>query len=117
MASTLIEKAEFIARSRLDTHDDPLVLCLVVKYFLLKKDLPKASEEIIEEILNLYPYQFSKQRALRFISENLGLEKEFSCQSDGYNSISPSWVEIVSGEEGEILYALLKFMQAITRGK
>jgi len=108
-AFTLIEKAEFYARSRLHIHHDPLFLSLLVKFCFAKEDEDKASEEIREEILRLHPYQFSKQKALKFIVEHI--DSEVNISSGKKTSTRAIWNEVVKNGEDEILFALLKFSQ------
>ncbi len=106
-----IEKAERLARSRISVHDDPLILTLLVKYFLLEDDSTALAAGIKKEFLDLNPFQFSKHNAWMFIVgwEELALEANHS--STTKNSTYPSWDDVVKSEETEIIYALINFLR------
>ena len=107
----LIAKAEYFARSRRDIHHDPLILVLLVKFNLVQGDSPEHGESIREEILNLYPYQFLKQKALNYISLTPVTEAELYLPGSKRTSIRAMWNKIVKGEQEEIIYALLQLLQ------
>ena len=110
-AVALIEKAESLARSRIKTHHDPLILTLFVKYFLVAERSSETAESIKKEFLDLHPFQFSKHGAWIFLTgcEELALETDVS--SSVKPSKNSSWGEIVKSGEIEIIHALIKMLQ------
>jgi hypothetical protein len=108
-AKTKVEKAENLARSRLHIHHDPLLLSLLVKYWLVKKDFPLVIEAIKSEIMALNPYQFSKHEALICIL-NWEFKKVDNISESKKVDLETAWNEIVRSDETEILYALLKIL-------
>lgn len=106
----LISRAEFFARLRINIHHDPLILTLIVKFYLVKDDNPEASEEIRAEILNLHPYQFSKHNVLKFISESKVVTPRRSFVSPRRTSTRAIWNKI-KDEETEVIYGLLKLLR------
>jgi hypothetical protein len=110
-AKTKVNKAENLARSRLEIHHDPLLLSLLVKYWLVKKESPLVIEAIKNEIMALSPYQFSKHDALVCIL-NWEFEKVDNRSESKKVDLETAWNEIVKSDETEILYALLKILIA-----
>ena len=108
-AKDSIAKAETLARSRLEIHHDPMVLTLLVKLFLVKNDLPSLAESIKSEILELNPFQFSKQNALNFILECESKEFKNYFESNE-TEVAIIWERIVRSSNAEIVYALLQLL-------
>lgn len=108
-SKTKIEKAELLARSRLDIHHDPLILTLLVKFWLVKSESPMVAEDIKTQIAALNPYQFSKHDALICI-RNWEFEKVDNNSESMKADLESFWNEIVRSDETEILFALLKLL-------
>jgi hypothetical protein len=54
----ILEDAEVEARKVLSTHHDPLALVLLVKYCIFSLLFAHKAEKVLDDLLNLSPYQF-----------------------------------------------------------
>lgn len=104
-----INKAETLARSRIDIHDDPLMLTLLVKYFLQIRESSEEASNTKWKILALNPYQFSKHDAVMFILDYESEKAENKLELRDI-PLEDSWNEITQSDEKEIVYALLKLL-------
>ena len=116
----LIREAETISRSFLSTHDDPLVVTLLVKYCTLPRESDFERSIVLNELKTLNPYQFSKEKAIDFISqwEKSDIKQKFTFIEGFFlffsvNSVNRGkkyeelWERIVDADETDFLYALL----------
>jgi hypothetical protein len=110
-AKALIERAEVLARSRINIHHDPLMLTLLVKYFLLKHESSHAADEAKGEMSELNPYQFSKHHALMFVTKSEDLVSKNPRLIEVMTEIDMAWNEVAMSSETELVFALLTLLE------
>jgi hypothetical protein len=110
-AEALIERAEVLARSRSNIHDDPLMLTLLVRYFLLKHESSHGADEVKREMSELNPYQFSKHHALMFVIKSDNLVTENPRLNGVMTEIHTHWNEVAMSDETELVFALLTLLE------
>ncbi len=111
-------KSEILARDRLHIHADPLVLALATRICLLGDRSPKDALESRSELEKLSPFQISRESIISFLDgyPDIQVDAE-SIKSIGAHGNRTKtevlWQTIVSSDEKELLFALLKLLKLI----